>query len=274
MKRLSSIAVIAVLGVLSLAAGACTQNAETADAHYADDISWFEGSIEEAFAEAKQQQRPVFLYWGAEWCPPCHYLKDKVFKRPEFIAKSREFVTVYLDGDTERAQILGEDLGVAGYPTVILFSPDGEEVMRMASSIPAEQYALVLDSAIAQMLPIQDVLARVLEEGPSEAARADLSLLAFYSWGQDDKVNLEEKSDSYEILGELLAFDDAFAGGNHGRLLSLETAYQGWNEESDREQVVGRVRDFVQSSCGEFPDEGEESQRSRCLSFLSDEAPA
>jgi tetratricopeptide (TPR) repeat protein len=119
-------------------------------------------------------------------------LKNKIFKRPEFVAKSEEFVPVYLDGDTESAQILGEELGVMGYPTVIIFSPEGEEVMRMPSTIPVEEYAVVLDSALERMRPVKTVLAEVLETGPANAHPTDLNVLAFYSWGQDSKVELED----------------------------------------------------------------------------------
>jgi thioredoxin-related protein len=153
-------------------------------------IAWFDGTIEEAFDLARNTARPVFLYWGAEWCPPCHYLKNKIFKRPEFVAKIGEFVPVYLDGDSERAQILGEELDVQGYPTVIIFNPEGEEVIRMPSTIPVAQYADILDAALQIRRPIQETLSRVMDTGVADAERADLSLLAFYSWEQDSKTGL------------------------------------------------------------------------------------
>ena len=34
------------------------------------DNIWFEGSVEEAFNRSKQLDKPLFLYWGAVWCPP------------------------------------------------------------------------------------------------------------------------------------------------------------------------------------------------------------
>ncbi|HNU84110.1 MAG TPA: thioredoxin family protein, partial [Thermoanaerobaculia bacterium] len=93
-----------------------------------DPIPWFEGTVEEAFALAKQERKPVFLYWGAVWCPPCHVLRTKLFTRPDFQARLAATVPVYLDGDTERAQIWGEKLHTLGYPTVIIFDADGNEV--------------------------------------------------------------------------------------------------------------------------------------------------
>jgi len=89
------------------------------------DIQWFDGEVNAAFAEAKDEGKPIFLYWGAEWCPPCHNLKINIFTRPEFIEAIQRFVPVYLDGDTKRAQLWAEKYKIAGYPTVILFSPTG-----------------------------------------------------------------------------------------------------------------------------------------------------
>jgi thioredoxin-related protein len=186
------------LALLLVTAVACGQKSDTPEpatdtAEHHDGIAWFDGSPDAAFVLAKSEGKPLFLYWGAEWCPPCHYLKNKIFKRPEFVAKSKKFVPVYLDGDTESAQILGEELGVMGYPTVIIFSPDGEEVMRMPSTIPAEEYAVVLDSAMERMRPVKTVLADVMETGPANSHATDLNVLAFYSWGQDSKVELEDE---------------------------------------------------------------------------------
>ncbi len=174
------------------AATAPATAAETAAAAaHGDEVAWFDGDVEAAFASARSEGKPLFLYWGAKWCPPCHYLKDKIFRRPEFVAKSRRFVSVYLDGDSERAQLLLEEYGMQGYPTVIVFSSAGEELIRMPSDIPVERYAGVLDAALAGLRPVAEVLAAALaEEAPPEAA--DLHLLAFHSWSQDSRLDLDE----------------------------------------------------------------------------------
>jgi thiol-disulfide isomerase/thioredoxin len=158
--------------------------------HGDDAIAWFDGGIDAAFELARRENKPLFLYWGAEWCPPCHHLKTTVFRAPEFIAISREFVPVYLDGDDERAQILGEELGVVGYPTVLIFSPGGKEIMRMPTNVDAARYVELLDTALSRMRPIGDVLAEVLQTGAADATPEDLHLLAFHSWGQDTGVEL------------------------------------------------------------------------------------
>ena len=52
-------------------------------------IAWFNGNVEAAFDSAKKSNKPVLLYWGAQWCPPCKQLKSAVFNRPDFIEKMK-----------------------------------------------------------------------------------------------------------------------------------------------------------------------------------------
>ncbi len=172
------------------------------DDHGSDGIAWFDGTVDEAFAVARGEDRPLFLYWGAVWCPPCHYLKTKTFTRPEFVERTREMVPVYLDGDTERAQIYGERFGVQGYPTVILFNPAGEEITRMPSTLPVDRYGELLDTALSRMRPVKEIYAEVMETGPAAADPIDLNLLAFYSWSQDHELDLtaEEKLAAFRRL--------------------------------------------------------------------------
>jgi thiol:disulfide interchange protein len=111
-------------------------------------IQWFKGDLNAAFAAAAAQNKPVFLYWGAEWCPPCHDLKAHVFSRTDFQQKLRQFVPVYLDGDAEGAQQAGAEFSVMGYPTVVVLRADRTEVARIAGGMDLGSYADVLDLAL------------------------------------------------------------------------------------------------------------------------------
>src|SRR6204780_5169790 len=104
-------------------------------------IAWFDGSLDGAFIVAKRENRPVLIYWGAEWCPFCHTLKSTVFSRPDFIAKSKLFLPVYLDGDDEGAQKWGEEFHIQGYPTLIVIDPDHHEIIRLGAGRGVAQYA-------------------------------------------------------------------------------------------------------------------------------------
>ena len=179
--------------LLTFALG-CAQPEPVADATAAAEsettvaIAWYDGDVEAAFAASEEDGKPLFLYWGAVWCPPCHYLKTKIFTQPSFVESSTRFRNVHLDGDTESAQYWGEHFATAGYPTVIVFDATGNEVIRMSSGIPVEEYTHVLDTALGQMRPVNDVLNTVLTEGAEAAAPEDLTLLAFHAWAQDNRL--------------------------------------------------------------------------------------
>lgn len=139
------------------------------------------------FARAKASGRPVFLYWGAVWCPPCNQVKANVFNRSDFIAKSRLFIPVYLDGDSKGAQRLGAQFKVTGYPTMVLLNVEGNELTRLPGEVDAAKYMQVLDLGLKARRPIKDVLEAALGTAATRATllAADWRLLAFYSWDTD-----------------------------------------------------------------------------------------
>ncbi len=147
-------------------------------------IDWFEGTVEAGFAQAKAENKPVFLYWGAVWCPPCQEIKHTVFKSKQFIAQTKLFVPIYLDGDTERAQAWGETFGVKGYPTMIVFNPAGEEITRIPGGIDISRYNTVLNLSLNAMRPTSMLVQLALHD-PSKLQSSDFMQLAYYSWGQD-----------------------------------------------------------------------------------------
>jgi thiol-disulfide isomerase/thioredoxin len=148
-------------------------------------IRWFQGDVDAAFAQAKREQRPLFLYWGAVWCPPCNQVKATVFNRQDFIEASRPFVPVTVDGDAPNAQQLGTRFKVSGYPTLVVFRPDGTEITRLPGEVDGEQILRVLALGVNATRPVRELLTQVNQGAP--LAAADWRLLAWYSWETDQQ---------------------------------------------------------------------------------------
>ena len=148
-------------------------------------IAWFNGDVDAAFKSAQAANKPVLLYWGAQWCPPCKQLKSAVFSRPDFIEKSKLFVDVYLDGDLPDAQKWGDVFRVTGYPTVVVFKPDRTEITRIAGNMDLSLYAGVLDDALSDVRPVKDVLDLAVKAAAPLAA-ADCRRLAYHAFDLED----------------------------------------------------------------------------------------
>ncbi len=147
-------------------------------------ISWFSGDVDAAFAAARTEHKPVFLYWGAIWCPPCHQIKATVFTRPDFIEKTKQFIAVYLDGDDPGAQKAADQFNVTGYPTLVVLNEQREEITRIASGMDLSLYANVLDLALGEVQPASAVLAAAA--GGRKLGDSECKQLAYTAWALED----------------------------------------------------------------------------------------
>ncbi len=177
---------LALAFCLSAAAAGCGEAGTTTELAQAHEIAWREGDVNDALAEAKELGKPVILYWGAVWCPPCNQMKASLFKDPAFIAETGNFVPVYLDGDTEGAQRWGERFGISGYPTVIILRPDGTEITRISSATMANELPELLAVAARRTVSADALLAKA-EETPGSLSDEDWRILAAFDWRNDPK---------------------------------------------------------------------------------------
>ena len=195
MPRFSTLLSTFVLAVTLLASAIAVADQRPAG------IAWHDGSVDSAFARARKENRPVFMYWGAVWCPPCNRLKATLFKRPDFIARMRDFVPVYVDGDAPDAQAVSSRFKVRGYPTTLVFLPNGRELTRLPGEAGPERYLDVLAAANKATRPMADAMRRALDT-PKSVSAAEWRMLAWYSW-ETDEQSVAGKAGPADLVGRL-----------------------------------------------------------------------
>jgi thioredoxin-related protein len=195
-----------VLAFAATLAGFATA-AHAIDGPPSTNVAWQDATsdadIDKAFSTARAQNKPVLLYWGAVWCPPCNQLKATLFNRQDFAEQSKSFVAVHLDGDAPGAQKLGTKFKVAGYPTLILFNPDRRELMRLPGEVDAAQVMQLLQLGMASGRPIAAVLADARIGKPLSGG--EWRLLAFYSWDTDEGAQAVPAAERGPLLRKLAA---------------------------------------------------------------------
>jgi thiol-disulfide isomerase/thioredoxin len=213
MRRMLSNAFKTLVAACALAASLCAQ-AKPGDLP-STNVAWLvaaaDADIERAFTQAKAQKKPVLLYWGASWCPPCNQLKATLFNRQDFAAQSKHVVAVFVDGDRPAAQKLGARFKVSGYPTLVLFTPEGSEITRLPGEADAPQVLSLLEAGLAGGRPIAAVLADA-RAGKTLSAN-EWRMLAFHSWEVDDS-GLVTAADRPGVLAELAAKSQTQAPGD------------------------------------------------------------
>ena len=201
-RRLNPVAHAALLAVALLLA----QPAAAAPTPPGPGVAWLsaaaDAQVDAALARARAEKRPVLLYWGAKWCPPCNQLKATLFNRQDFIGLSKNFVAVHVDGDLPGAQKLGTRFKVRGYPTMILMAPDGHEITRLPGEADAPQVMAMLQQGLAGGRPVKAVLADARAGKP--LAPNEWRALALYSWGTDREALVPE-AERAGVLAQLAA---------------------------------------------------------------------
>jgi len=192
----------AVGASLLLALPAVSFSAAPVAAGIAWHVASSDAEVDNAFRLARQSGKPVFLYWGAVWCPPCNQVKATLFSRPDFAERSRAFVPVYVDGDKPGAQKVAARFKVSGYPTMILFKPDGSEITRLPGEVDPERYLLTLTAGLNAQVPVKDLVQRGLARQPLTPEQ--WRMLGFYSWDTDEQQVLKA-SELASRLSELSA---------------------------------------------------------------------
>ena len=238
-----------MLTALALALGLVAGAGASTSSPTAPAIAWRKpdgANVEALFAQARKSNKPVFLYWGAVWCPPCNQIKATVFTRPDFAERSKSFLAVYIDGDTPGAQKLGAQFKVMGYPTMIVFKPDGTELTRIPGEVDAARYMEVLDLALASSSSVKESLASALGANAASLTPQAWRQLAFYSWEQDQAQLVPEKDRPATLRALAQACPPAYSEAATRLMLKAAVAF-GQNKTAlpAPEATLSRLREVL-----------------------------
>jgi thiol-disulfide isomerase/thioredoxin len=141
LKGLRAASVVALTLVTRLPADAGSGRAKKRDGAI-DFINDLESGVERARAAGK----PVYLAFGAAWCPVCRRMETVTLLQPPMQALAEEFIWVNIDNN--RNMTLAREWGVEATPTIFLLDPEGHSRRKIVGGASAEE----LSAALCQFL--------------------------------------------------------------------------------------------------------------------------
>jgi thiol-disulfide isomerase/thioredoxin len=99
----------------------------------------FDAAVKQARASGKK----VFIDFETTWCGPCKTMDEWIWTDADVAATLiAGYVGVKLDGDIEKAHV--KRFGVSGYPTMVVFDPAADKVVRKVSGYQSSAQILAL----------------------------------------------------------------------------------------------------------------------------------
>ncbi len=100
-------------------------------------IAW-EG-FSDGMAKGKQSDKPILLYFHADWCTYCKKLKKTTFKNKAVLNYlAQNFVSISVDSDKNKK--LSNQWHVTGLPTLWFLEPDGSKISKIPGYVNADQF--------------------------------------------------------------------------------------------------------------------------------------
>lgn len=109
---------------------------------YIAGMRWYK-SYEEGQKAAKEQNKPMLVYFWAIWCKFCRTLHEEVYPDPEISKILKEdFILVAIDLDENKAD--ARRFGVQYPPYLIFLTPEGKPITAIPGYVSKEQLRPIL----------------------------------------------------------------------------------------------------------------------------------
>lgn len=113
--------ILAVAGLLSFNA-------------FSQGMEFFHGTWEECKAEAKKENKKIFIDFYTKWCGPCRAMAKNVFPLPAVgELYNKYFINYKVDAEVGEGPALAKQYNVKGYPTFIYADADGNSIYEGSS---------------------------------------------------------------------------------------------------------------------------------------------
>lgn len=114
-----------------------------------DDQIRFVAGYSQGLLAAQSAQKPILVFFTAEWCRFCRRMAQEAFAQPQVVQLSQQFVCVVVDADVEPD--VCRKFRVEYYPTVQFLSHRGVALNRVVGQQPGDEVLLAMQAALESL---------------------------------------------------------------------------------------------------------------------------
>ncbi len=119
-------------------------------------IQFFQGSVEELFARATEEGKPIYVDVMASWCGPCKWMARNVFTKKKVADYyNSHFINYRIDIQKGEGPEFGNRYRISLLPTHLYLYPDGTEFSRYLGAMSASEFYLFGTGIIEDIGPIE-----------------------------------------------------------------------------------------------------------------------
>ena len=144
--KVIGMALVMILGASCLYMLSGEKDTQEASARILVDWMWNDYNL--AISRAQSENKCILIDFWAVWCKECKEMDKKAFQNPEVVQLLKDFVLLKVDVDD--VPELKAKFAVGGMPTIIIVTPEGEEVARIVGYQNAEQLKTFLEGVLQE----------------------------------------------------------------------------------------------------------------------------
>ena len=186
--------------------------------------------------KASDQQLMLFVDVYATWCGPCKMMDRDVYTDPAVAAyMNANFVNVRMDGETDYGRVYAAAQELEGYPSMFIFSRDGDPISKIVGFKPAEELVPSLKGTVEGYQAVKMYQTKY-QRGTLEVEEFAIYISAVRDMGNEDLA--EKLSGEYmeQIIGEKLSDNDISVVSNY---MDLDDIW--WAEFSSSTERLRKV---------------------------------
>lgn len=156
-------------------------------------IKFFQGTFEQALAEAKKTNKVLFVDFYATWCVPCKHMAKEVFTVDSVGDYfNKHFVSIQVDAEKPANKPWAEKYKVEAYPTTAFIDASGKTLLQNMGMLRAPELMEAARTAMGEMVNFEQLYDNYKKDPKNLATAQQLLLKAPSFLAAQDGIEAEK----------------------------------------------------------------------------------